>query len=145
MAASIVRAREAGGVLEFRLDYLKPEDVSASNVGKWVELAQRPVVLTLRRRANGGGFDGSEEAQIQILKSLCGAFIDLEIETIETFLGGSLASLKSTSSTWIASYHNFQETPADLATIYRRLKNSGGRYPEDRHTSLEFRRQFSPS
>jgi 3-dehydroquinate dehydratase type I len=88
MAASIVRAREAGGVLEFRLDYLKPEDVSASNVGKWVELARRPVVLTLRRRANGGGFDGSEEAQIQILKSLCGAFIDLEIETIETFLGG---------------------------------------------------------
>ena len=125
MEASIVRAREAGGVLEFRLDYLKPEDLSAANVGKWVELAQRPVVLTLRRRANGGGFDGSEEAQVRILKSLRGAFIDLEIETIESFLGGSLAPLKSTSSTWIASYHNFQETPADLATIYRRLKNSG--------------------
>jgi len=125
MATSIVRAREDGGVLEFRLDYLKPEDLSAANVGKWVELAQSPVVLTLRRRANGGGFDGSEEAQVQILKSLRGAFIDLEIETIEAFLGGSLASLKSTSSTWIASYHNFQETPADLTTVYRRLKNSG--------------------
>ena len=125
MAASIVRAREAGGVLEFRLDYLKPEDLSAGNVEKWVELAQRPVVLTLRRRANGGEFDGSEEAQVRILKSLCGAFIDLEIETIETFLGGSLAPLKSTSSTWIASYHNFQETPIDLGAIYCRLKNSG--------------------
>ena len=87
MAASIVRAREAGGVLEFRLDYLKPEDLNPSNVGKWVELAQKPVVLTLRRRANGGEFDGSEEAQVQVLKSLCGAIIDLEIETIETFLG----------------------------------------------------------
>ena len=43
----------------------------------------------------------------------------------KAFLGGSLAPLKSTSSTWIASYHNFQETPADLAAIYRRLKNSG--------------------
>ena len=118
MAESIVRARGAGGVLEFRLDYLKPKDVNASNVEKWVELAQRPVVLTLRRRANGGGFDGSEEAQIQILKSLSGAVIDLEIETIETFLGGSLASLKSTASTWIASYHNFQQTPTDLSLIH---------------------------
>jgi len=125
MAASIVRAREAGGVVEFRLDYLNPQDLSPTIVGKWVELAQRPVVLTLRRRANGGGFDGSEEAQVQILKSLCGAFIDLEIETIETFLGGSLASLKPTSSAWIASYHNFRETPANLAAIYRRLQNSG--------------------
>jgi 3-dehydroquinate dehydratase / shikimate dehydrogenase len=125
MEASIVRACEAGGVLEFRLDYLKPEDLSAANVGKWVELAQRPVVLTLRRRANGGGFDGSEEAQVRILKSLRGAFIDLEIETIENFLGGSLAPLKSNSSTWIASYHNFHDTPADLTAIYRRLKKTG--------------------
>ena len=125
MEASIVRAREVGGLLEFRLDYLRPEDVSASNVAKWVELAPRQVVLTLRRRANGGAFDGSEEAQVRILKSLRGAFIDLEIETIEGLLGGSLAPLKSTSCTWIASYHNFQETPADLAGIYRRLRNSG--------------------
>ena len=123
--ASIVRAREAGELFEFRLDYLRPEYLSPSNVRKWVELAQRPVVLTLRRRVNGGEFDGSEEAQIGILKSLRGAFIDLEIETIETFLGGSLASLKSTSCTWIASYHNFQKTPADLTGIYHRLKNSG--------------------
>ena len=99
-------------------------------------------MLTLRRRANGGGFDGSEEAQIQILKSLCGAFIDLEIETIETFLGGSLASLKSTSSTWIASYHNFQETPADLATIYRRLKNSGGDILKIATQALSFEDNF---
>jgi len=142
MAASIVRAREAGGVLEFRLDYLKPQDLSASNVAKWVELAQKPVVLTLRRRANGGEFDGSEEAQVQILKSLCGAFIDLEIETIETFLGGNLAPLKSNSSTWIASYHNFQETPADLAAIYRRLKNSGASILKIATQALKFEDNF---
>jgi len=125
MAASIVRAREAGGILELRLDYLNPEDLSASNVATWCQLARGPVVLTLRRRVNGGEFDGSEEAQVRILKSLRGTFIDLEIETIETLLGGSMAPLKSTSCTWIASYHNFQETPANLAAIYSRLKNSG--------------------
>jgi 3-dehydroquinate dehydratase / shikimate dehydrogenase len=125
MDASIVGAREVGGLFEFRLDYLKPEDLTASNVARWVELAQGPVVLTLRRRANGGEFDGSEQAQVQILKSLRATFIDIEIETIEALFGGSLASLKSTSSRWIASYHNFEQTPADLAAVYRRLKNSG--------------------
>jgi len=125
MEASIAEARQLGGVLEFRLDYLSPEGLSATNVAKWVELAQRPVVLTLRRRANGGMFEGSEESQVRILKSLSGTFVDLEIETIESFLGGSLASLKSTAKSWIASYHNFHETPAELSGIYRRLKNSG--------------------
>lgn len=125
MEAAIVRGCEDAGVLEFRLDYLKPEDLSAARVTQWVELATTPVLLTLRRKANGGEFKGSEEAQVQILKSLRGAFIDLEIETIESLLGGSLASLKRDSCRWIASYHNFQETPADLAAIYRRLRNSG--------------------
>ena len=125
MEAAIVRAGEDGGILEFRLDYLRPEDLSAATVAKWVELATKPVVLTLRRRANGGEFEGSEEAQVRILRSLRGAFIDLEIETIESLLGGSLAPLKSASCRWIASYHNFEETPADLAAIYRRLKTSG--------------------
>src|SRR5262249_46019610 len=103
-------------MLEFRLDYLQPEALKPSTVAKWVELAQKPVILTLRRRPNGGEFDGSEETQVEMLRSFEGAFVDLEIETIESFLGGSLASLKPTSRTWIASYHNFSETPADLAS-----------------------------
>ncbi len=125
MEASIVEARDSRGIMEFRLDYLNPEHLRASNVAKWVELAQGPVVLTLRRRANGGEFDGSEADQVRILESLSGAFVDLEIETIEGFLGGSLASLKPAPFAWIASYHNFHETPPDLPAIYRRLRNSG--------------------
>lgn len=125
---AIVRAREAGGLIELRLDYLRLEDLNASNVAKWVHLAEGPVILTLRRKPNGGEFDGSEETQIRILKSLRAtgaAFIDLEIETIESYLGGSLASLKTSSVPCIASYHNFQQTPADLEAVYRRLLNSG--------------------
>ncbi len=125
MEASIVKARDSKGIMEFRLDYLRPEHLHASNVAKWVELAQGPVVLTLRRRANGGEFDGSEADQVRILESLRGAFVDLEIETIEGFLGGSLAPLKPAPFSWIASYHNFHETPPDLPAIYRRLRNCG--------------------
>jgi len=111
--------------MEFRLDYLDPEHLRASNVAKWVELAQGPVVLTLRRRANGGEFDGSEADQVRILESLSGAFVDLEIETIEGSLGGRISSLKPAPFAWIASYHNFQETPPDLPAIYCRLRNCG--------------------
>ena len=125
MEASIVKARDSKGIMEFRLDYLRPEHLHASNVAKWVELAQGPVVLTLRRRANGGEFDGGEADQVRVLESLRGAFVDLEIETIEGFLGGSLAPLKPAPFSWIASYHNFHETPPDLPVIYRRLRNCG--------------------
>ncbi|HEX2524634.1 MAG TPA: shikimate dehydrogenase, partial [Terriglobia bacterium] len=34
-------------------------------------------------------------------------------------------SLKPAPFAWIASYHNFQETPPGLSGIYRRLRNSG--------------------
>ena len=120
------QARESGGVLEFRLDYLKPEDLSASNVAKWVELAQSPVVLTLRRRANGGGFDGSEAAQVRILESLSGAFIDLEIETIEGFLGGSLASSKAGSIHLDCLVSQLPRNTRQIyQSIYRRLRNCG--------------------
>jgi len=140
--ASILRARETGGMLEFRLDYLQPEALKPSNVAKWVELAQKPVILTLRRRPNGGEFDGSEETQVEMLRSFEGAFVDLEIETIESFLGGSLASLKSTSRTWIASYHNFSETPADLASIYGRLKRSGAQVVKIATQAVTFEDNF---
>jgi 3-dehydroquinate dehydratase / shikimate dehydrogenase len=142
MEASVIRAREAGGVLEFRLDYLKPGVLNPSTVAKWVELAQKPVILTLRRRPNGGEFDGSEETQVEMLRSFEGAFVDLEIETIENFLGGSLESLKSTSRTWIASYHNFLETPADLAPIYGRLKRSGAQVLKIATQALSFEDNF---
>ena len=109
MEASIVEARGSRGIMEFRLDYLNPEHLRASNVAKWVELAQGPVVHTLRRRANGGEFDGSEADQVRILESLSGAFVDLEIETIEGFLGGSLASLKPACLTQLLFPERFLE------------------------------------
>ena len=59
MEVSIVKAREAGGFVELRLDYLSPEHLQPSIVAKWLEQAQAPVVLTLRRRPKAGKIEGS--------------------------------------------------------------------------------------
>jgi len=121
---AISLAQQSAGAIELRLDYLKISELTPANVSHWIRQADRPVVLTLRRKPNGGEFTGSETQQMQILTSLLGAgasFIDLEIETIENYLRGQLTPLENASAQWIASYHNFVETPQSLDPIYRRL------------------------
>jgi 3-dehydroquinate dehydratase/shikimate dehydrogenase len=122
---AILKTRSQAGYLELRLDYLKDPNLCLSTLRNWQRLADIPLIVTLRRKANGGAFAGSEAEQIAILRTAVEAdvpFIDLEIETIENCLGGELFSLRKGATQFIASYHNFEETPADLEAIYQRLK-----------------------
>lgn len=124
VAHAIEQSRQSAGTLELRLDYLSPSYLTPVNVGSWVRLANCPVILTLRREPNGGKFAGGEAEQIKLFTSLLkvgAAYIDLEIETIEGYLKGNLSSLRSAPVRWIASYHNFEDTPADLDGTYERL------------------------
>ena len=124
LEAALKRVGITPGFIEIRLDYLPVHQIASTRLGKWVKLAGSPVILTFRRKVNGGEYDGTEAEQIGVLKSIlnCGAaFFDLEIETVENFLKGSLQSLRIGQSRWIVSYHNFQKTPADLSSIFNRL------------------------
>lgn len=121
---AIALARHKVAALELRLDYLDPSALTLANVSHWVRLAECPVVLTLRRKPNGGEFPRSDAEQVQTLTALrsSGAsFIDLEIETIEGYLRGDLGSIRQGDVRWIASYHDFERTPEDLNAIFRRL------------------------
>ena len=112
------------GFIEIRLDYLPVHQITSARLGNWIRLARVPVIVTLRRRANGGAYEGNEAEQVGLLKSIlnCGAaYFDLEVETVENYLKGSLDPLRTGQSRWIVSYHNFQETPADLNSVFRRL------------------------
>jgi 3-dehydroquinate dehydratase/shikimate dehydrogenase len=124
VAEAVSKASRNVGFAELRLDYVRPADLTVANVSEWIEKANCPVILTLRRKPNGGEFKGSEAEQMEVLCSLLKAgasFIDLEIETIESYLQGNLARIKDGNLRWIASYHNFQRTPEDLDAVYRRL------------------------
>ena len=121
---AILKATPEANYLELRLDCLKASDLTASNFKKWVRLTEVPVIATLRRKANGGQFTGSEAEQVEILKAALEAnvaFLDVEIETIENYLHGEVALLKKAPTRLIVSYHNFEETPLSLESIYERL------------------------
>jgi 3-dehydroquinate dehydratase / shikimate dehydrogenase len=124
IAPSILRARGQCGFIELRLDYLPAGSQWIHLLRKWRELADVPVIATFRRKPNGGEFEGSPAEQLEIVHKILEAgldFLDLEIETVEEYLRGSLNSLPSSITKIIVSYHNFLETPSPLEEVYARL------------------------
>ncbi len=121
---AVIKASLKAGYLEFRLDYLRASDWNLPLLKRWVELAGVPVIATIRRKVNGGEFTGTEAAQIGLVEMAIAAgaaFVDVEIETIESFLKGRLESFRTGPTRIIASYHNFEQTPVSLEPVYQRL------------------------
>src|SRR5262249_37859029 len=72
-----------------------------------------PVIATCRGSEHGGLFSGSIEEECRILE--CAArngarFVDIDYRFVRPFGDAQV----------IASYHNFEETPADISTILDR-------------------------
>jgi 3-dehydroquinate dehydratase/shikimate dehydrogenase len=117
--------REIGhgeNVLEFRLDYLDNPAKGAEAIRAF--LHQNPditLLATCRRRHNHGRFDGSVEAELEILDAAVtnGAHaVDIEIETAEA-ASKELGTFRDRVRL-IVSYHNFESTPV-LEPVLRRL------------------------
>jgi|688.fasta_scaffold00030_109 3-dehydroquinate dehydratase/shikimate dehydrogenase len=98
---------------ELRLDY----------IGRSVDLrrllAKRhtPVLITCRRREDGGRWDRTEGERLMILRSAIASgveFVDLEED-----IAGNIPRYGSTKR--IVSLHNFDETPDNLPEIHSRL------------------------
>jgi 3-dehydroquinate dehydratase/shikimate dehydrogenase len=105
---------ELGGELvELRLDY----------IGRTIDLSRllkdRPtaVVITCRRKGDGGRWERPEDERRMLLRSAIAAgveYVDLEEDA-------AAAIPRYGKTKRIVSYHNFQETPADLEAIHQRL------------------------
>ncbi len=124
IAPSIAQTPGSCGFIELRLDYLPVNSICVDLLRRWKELARVPVIATFRRKANGGEFEGSAAGQMEVVRIILEArmdFLDLEIETVEEHLGGSLSSLPHSETKLIVSYHDFAETPVGLAEVYDRL------------------------
>jgi 3-dehydroquinate dehydratase/shikimate dehydrogenase len=115
--------------LEFRLDYLdKPAAALPKLKSFLAEHTEVTAVGTCRRAENGGKFEGSVAAELDILiKAATPAegqtafqIVDLELESAETLKKGDLAKLRETGVALIVSHHNFKETK-DLDGIYARV------------------------
>ena len=121
---AIAAARETP-FLEFRLDYLaKPaaalpaiKDFLAANTAV-------TAIATCRLKANGGRFDASPAAELEVLCQAAESgfqIVDLEVESAEALKPGQLDRLRQTGVGLIVSYHNFKET-RDLDAVYARIE-----------------------
>jgi len=109
-------------LVEVRFDHLRGgagpslEDVRAVCTGK-----DRPIIATNRPPREGGLYRGTELGRLAVLRQAAehGAdYVDIELDSVAAL--GSVGRARR-----IVSYHNFQETPAELEAIHRRCAQTG--------------------
>ncbi|MFO7967038.1 MAG: type I 3-dehydroquinate dehydratase [Archaeoglobaceae archaeon] len=100
----IEATRDVADIVELRLDLFE----SLPSVEE-VQRVEKPSIITIRRKKEGGAFEGDEEQRLELFNRFCGAgryagLIDVEYDSDERFfdLPGKI----------IESYHNFEETPS---------------------------------
>ena len=101
------------GLVELRLDYLQGE----VQVKRLLRDRPCPVIMTCRRKSDGGRWEHSEEARLTLLRTAIveGAdYVDLEDD-----VGAGIRRYGVTKR--IISHHDFQKTPADLTLLHKRL------------------------
>ncbi len=113
-------ASTEGDLLEWRLDLFKEIDVPTLALLR--QKLSLPVIFTLRKKSQGGSFQGSEEDRLRLivkLASLSPDYFDLEYDTSPEFIAQFARDFPSIKR--IISYHNFEETPASLDSLLPRL------------------------
>ncbi len=104
---------QGADIVEMRLDY----------IGRSIDLrrllAERhtPVVITCRRREDGGRWEKTEDERVMILRSAIAAGVDYV--DLEEDIASDIPRYGSTKR--IVSLHNFEHTPENLDEIHARL------------------------
>lgn len=107
--------------VELRLDLFSHVDQEA--LKQLRRICAIPMIFTLRPLSQGGGYPHSEENRLSLLRQLAAlkpAYLDLEYDIPPFFIEEIAASHPEIKI--ILSYHNFMETPADLDSLYTRLR-----------------------
>jgi 3-dehydroquinate dehydratase / shikimate dehydrogenase len=106
-------AKQGARLIEVRLDFLK----KAPDFNRLLANKPCPLVATARRPAEGGKWDGTEEARLTLLRQAIVAGFDWV--DLETDIADSVRRFGEVKR--IVSYHNLRECPADLEKIHQRL------------------------
>lgn len=108
-------AEQGAQMVELRLDYV------ASRVNIARLLAGRPpgcqVIITLRRKEDGGKWSGTEEGRLMLLREAIAEGVDYV--DIEEDIASQIPRFGKTKR--IVSYHNFRKTPENLSEIHERM------------------------
>ena len=117
--------------LEFRLDYLAKPALALPVLKRFLaEHGAATAIATCRCKENGGRFDGSKTAALEILLGAANIgfqLVDIELESIEKLPKTVMGRLHEAGAAVIVSFHDFHATK-DLDAIYHRIKPFGPDY-----------------
>lgn len=104
------RASPLADIIELRVDRMPDVDLQ-----KLLAARCKPVIVTNRRREEGGGFAGTEEQRVELLKEavrLGADYVDIEAATDPGLKKGLRETLVGSRSQLIVSWHDFSGTPS---------------------------------
>jgi 3-dehydroquinate dehydratase/shikimate dehydrogenase len=111
--------------IEFRLDYLPKPAAALPGLKQFLsENGAATAVATCRCKDNGGKFEGSNAAALDILLKAAEAgfqLVDIELESVEKLPKNTMQKLRDAGSAVILSFHDFKQT-GDLDAVYARME-----------------------
>jgi 3-dehydroquinate dehydratase-1 len=115
-ARDLAAARAAGvaaecDLMEIRLDLLAAEMVPP-DASLWAHLPGLPLLLTARRKDEGGAMDWTDAERNGILEKFLpdASLVDVELASVRS-MRGLLEMLAERGIPWVASYHDFNRLP----------------------------------
>jgi 3-dehydroquinate dehydratase/shikimate dehydrogenase len=111
--------------IEFRLDYLPKPAAAMPALKQFLsENGAGTFVATCRCKDNGGKFEGSNAAALDILLKAAEAgfqLVDIELESVEKLPKTTMHKLRDAGASVILSFHDFKQT-GDLDAVYARME-----------------------
>lgn len=106
-------AEQGVDLVELRLDFIG----RSVNLTRLLKNKPCPVVITCRRREDGGRWQKSEEERLMLLRNAIASGVDYV--DLEADIAAAIPRYGSTKR--IVSHHDFNKTPENLADLHRHL------------------------
>ncbi len=130
---SIRDAKESGAdVIELRIDLLEGEEKSIERLKEFVAVLKMPVIVTNRKKEEGGSFAGTEEERIGMLSGILETAmvdaVDIEFFSPEEGKTAVVEKAKSLHIPVIFSFHDFKGMPSrsDILKIIAGMYEESG-------------------